>query len=316
MKITTVIDKRIRTIGKDKNVMKFKTIIGISLATALLATACNNNEAGADAYGNFEATEYMISAENNGKILQLNIDEGDVFAQKTHVGIIDTTQLFLQREQLKAQRTAIATGVQSILSRIAVFQEQISILKKDKARIDKMHADGAATIKEVDDINGKIKVTQKQIQSVRTENAKVLGELEAIDRKVDAIDDLISKSIIVVPQSATVLEKYHETYEMVAAGTPLFKLADLRTLDLRVYVDGTQLSQIKIGQKVEVLIDKSAEENQSMEGVITWISSQSEFTPKIVQTKAERVKLVYAVKVKVKNDGRLKIGMPGEIKFN
>jgi len=139
--------------------------------------------------------------------------------------------------------------------------------------------------------------------------------LESLDRKMDALNDLIQKSKIFVPQAATVLEKYREAYEMVNMGTPLFKLADLRTLDLRVYISGDQISAVKIGQTVDVLVDKNKEENYSLKGKVTWVSSQSEFTPKIIQTKEERVKLVYAVKVKVANDGRLKIGMPGEIRF-
>jgi len=295
--------------------MKTTTIIGISLALSLLTSACNQNENESDAYGNFEATEYLISAENSGKILSLNIDEGDVFTQKEQVGIIDTTQLFLQSEQLKAQKRAVASGVKNILSRIAVYQEQIAILKKDKARIDQMFTDGAATSKQVDDINGGILLAKRQIKAVKTENAKVLGELDNIDRKIDALNDLIQKSKIMVPQASTVLEKYHEAFEMVNTGTPLFKLADLRTLDLRAYISGDQLPSVKIGQKVNVLIDKNKDENQTLKGKVIWISSQSEFTPKIIQTKKERVKLVYAIKVKVKNDGRLKIGMPGEIRF-
>jgi len=295
--------------------MKFNTIIGISLAMAFLTSACNQNGDESDAYGNFEATEYMISAENSGKILSLDLDEGDVFTNEEQVGLIDTTQLFLQREQLKAQKQAIASGVKNILSRIAVYQEQIAILKKDKTRIDQMFADGAATSKEVDDINGNILLAQKQIQAVKTENAKVLGELENVDRKIEALSDLIGKSVIYIPQAATVLEKYHEEFEMVNMGTPLFKLADLRTLDLRAYISGDQLTDVKIGQEVKVLIDKNKEEYHTLKGKVIWISSQSEFTPKIIQTKEERVKLVYAIKVKVKNDGRLKIGMPGEIRF-
>ncbi|WP_372641966.1 HlyD family secretion protein [Ancylomarina sp.] len=295
--------------------MNKKTLIGIGLALGFLTNACNQNENESDAYGNFEATEYMISAENSGKILSLNIDEGDVFTQAEQVGIIDTTQLFLKREQLKAQKRAVASGVKNILSRIAVYQEQISILKKDKSRIDQMFTDGAATQKQVDDINGGIQIAEKQIKSVKTENAKVFAELESLDRKIDALNDLIKKSKITVPQASTVLEKYHEAYEMVNAGTPLFKLADLRTLDLRVYISGDQLSSVKIGQEVDVIIDKNKEENHTLKGKVVWISSQSEFTPKIIQTKKERVKLVYAIKVKVKNDGLLKIGMPGEIRF-
>ncbi|MGQ1909805.1 HlyD family secretion protein [Marinifilum sp. RC60d5] len=290
------------------------TII-IAIALVFLTSACNQNNNESDAYGNFEATEYTISAENSGKILFLDIQEGDVFTKAEQVGLIDTSQLFFQKEQLQAQRKSIASGVKNILSRIAVYQEQLDILKKDKIRIDKMFADKAATSKQVDDINGNILVVQKQIKSVKTENARVLGDLENVNRKIDALNDLIEKSKIYVPETATVLEKYREVYEMVNVGTPLFKLADLRTLDLRVYVSGDQLSRLKIGMEVNVLIDKNKEENHTLKGKVTWISSQSEFTPKIIQTKKERVKLVYAVKINVVNDGHLKIGMPGEIRF-
>ncbi|MRT92526.1 HlyD family secretion protein [Ancylomarina sp. 16SWW S1-10-2] len=295
--------------------MKKTTIIGIGLALVFLTNACKQDGNESDAYGNFETTEYMISAENSGKILNLEIEEGDVFTQAQQVGIIDTTQLYLQKEQLKAQKSSIASGIKNILSRIAVYQEQISILKKDKERIDQMFADEAATIKQVDDVNGGIQIAQKQIQSVKTENAKVLAELESVNKKIDALNDLIQKSKIIVPQAATVLEKYKEPFEMVNIGTPLFKLADLRTLDLRVYISGDQLPSVKIGQEVKVIIDKNEKENHSLKGKVSWISSQSEFTPKIIQTKKERVKLVYAVKIKVANDGLLKIGMPGEIRF-
>ncbi|PKQ60943.1 hypothetical protein BZG02_17505 [Labilibaculum filiforme] len=293
--------------------MKFTTILAV--AVVFLTSACKQTGNESDAYGNFEATEYMIAAENNGKIVSLDIEEGDVFSEAKQVGLIDTIQLFLQKEQLKAQRVSIASGVQNILSRIAVYQEQLSILKKDKIRFDKMFADGAATSKAVDDINGNILVVQQQIQTVKTENARVLGDLENVTRKMDALNDLIAKSKIYVPEAATVLEKYHEAYEMVNTGTPLFKLADLRSLDLRVYISGDQLSSVKIGQEVNVLIDKNEKENHTLKGKVIWISSQSEFTPKIIQTKKERVKLVYAVKIKVANDGLLKIGMPGEVRF-
>ena len=295
--------------------MNLAKVLSVGLVVLGLLSACNPNGNESDAYGNFEAVEYIISAENNGKIQYLNLDEGDVFTGTKQVGVIDTTQLFLQRAQLISQKKSIAAGIQNIISRIAVYEEQKVILEKDKKRIDQMFKDGAATQKDVDDIHGNILVVQKQIQSVKTENAKVFGELESIDRHIEALTDLIQKSRIFVPETATVLEKYREAHEMVNVGTPLFKLADLRNLDLRVYVSGDQLPMVKVGQKVDVVIDKNSEENQTLEGEVIWISSQSEFTPKIIQTKEERVKLVYAVKVKVKNDGRLKIGMPGEIKF-
>ncbi len=295
--------------------MNIKKVIGISACVLILFGACSGGKQESDAYGNFEAVDYVIAAENSGKLVFLDLEEGEVFDTITRVGVIDTTQLFLQREQLRSKRKSIASGINNILSRIAVYEEQQSLLYKDKARIHKMYKDGAATQKEVDDVDGNVLVIQKQIQAVKTENMQVLAELESMDYQIKALNDLIQKSVIFIPEPATVLEKYREAYEMVTVGTPLFKLADMSSLDLRVYVDGTQLHQIKTGQKVDVFIDDSAKDNQLLEGDVIWISSQSEFTPKIVQTKEERVKLVYAVKVRVKNDGRLKIGMPGEIRI-
>lgn len=287
----------------------------IGFALVALAGACSTGDEKSDAYGNFEAVDYIISAENSGKIMALDLEEGDVFSKASLVGFIDTTQLFLKKEQLRAQRKSIAAGIQNILSRIEVYKQQKSILKKDKERIDKMFADGAVSIKEVDDITGNIQVVDKQIRSVQSENAKVLGNIENIDRQIESLEDLIAKSKIFVPKTATVLEKYREPFEIVNNGTPLFKLADLSFLELRVYVGGNQLPNVKLGQQVKVIIDKTADENETLVGQVSWISSQSEFTPKIIQTKEERVKLVYAVKVRVANDGRLKIGMPGEIRF-
>lgn len=292
-----------------------QTKLYIGLIIAVLVSACNNGDQLSDAYGNFEAVDYTISAENSGKIMGLNLKEGDVFNEPTLVGYIDTIQLYLKKEQLEAQRKSIASGIQNIISRIDVYKEQLVLLQKDKQRIDKMYADEAVSVKEVDDINGNIQLVEKQIKSVQTENAKVLGNIESLDRQIESINDLVAKSKIMVPKAATVLEKYKEPFEMVNTATPLFKLADLRSLDLRAYISGDQLSSVRIGQKVKVIIDKNTDENESLEGEITWISSQSEFTPKIIQTKQERVKLVYALKVRVVNDGRLKIGMPGEIRF-
>ncbi len=154
------------------------------------------------------------------------------------------------------------------------------------------------------------------METVRTQNAGVLSELDSYTKQIEQIQDQLSKCLLINPVNGTILEKYVEPFEMATIGKALYKIANLSTLELRVYVDGSQLSSIKIGQKVKVFIDKSQDENHQLEGEISWISSQAEFTPKIIQTKKERVNMVYAVKVRVTNDGSLKIGMPGEIKFN
>lgn len=277
--------------------------------------SCSQKMDKADAYGNFEADEYVISAEQSGRIMELNLNEGDYFQEASVVGYIDSIQTYLQKQELIAKRKSISAGISNILSRVEVLKEQLNIAKKEQVRIQNMFTDGAATQKELDQGNGNVDVIVKQIQSVQTENANVFAQLEEIDQKVKALNDLLRKCKIHVPESATVLEQYCEKHEMVQLGKPLFQLANLKDLDLRVYIDGSQLNQFKIGQKVDVIIDKTSSENRVLEGVVSWISSQSEFTPKIIQTKKERVKLVYAMKVRVKNDGSLKIGMPGEIRI-
>jgi len=185
-----------------------------------------------------------------------------------------------------------------------------------KERIDKLFKDGAATQKQVDEIDGQLNVINKQIKSIKTQNASILSELLALNKQIDELDYYISKCKITNPINGIVLTKFAEESEIVAQGMPLYSIANLNELTLRIYVDAIQLSQVKIGDKVEVLIDKTKDETQKLEGVIRWISAQAEFTPKIIQTKNERVSLVYAVKVTVKNNGYLKIGMPAEVNFN
>lgn len=278
-------------------------------------SACNDNAREADAYGNFEATEITISAEGNGRIEFLNLTEGMEFKEAADVGMIDTILLSLQKRELVARRRAVAAGLQAILSRIAVFQQQLVNMEKDRYRIEEMFKDGASTVKQVDDINGEINVVRREIDVVNTERAQVTANLESIDAKIESIKDKIQRYIINVPQAGVILEKYVEPFEMVSLGKPIFKMADLSEMILRVYISGDQLSYLKVGQEVEVQVDGGVRKNIVMSGKISWISSQAEFTPKIIQTKKERVKLVYAVKVLVRNDGRVKIGMPGEIRF-
>jgi HlyD family secretion protein len=287
----------------------------LTLLLALLLGACSNSNEKADAYGNFEATEITISAEGNGRIEYLNLEEGQEFEKVQQVGLIDTIQLNLQKLQLKAQRKAVAAGIQGILSRIAVYEQQLVNLEKDRLRVEKMYKSGAATSKQKDDVEGKIDVVKREVRAVKTENAKVLANLEALDRQIERLEDQIQRQVVSVPQPGVILEKYVEPNEMVSRGKPLFKMADLSQMHLRVYVSGEQLPNLKIGQNVEVQIDQDAKENSLLKGSVSWIASQAEFTPKIIQTKKERVKLVYAVKILVKNDGRIKIGMPGELRF-
>jgi HlyD family secretion protein len=214
-----------------------------------------------------------------------------------------------------AQRKMSATKYQNVSSQIKVQKEQKQTLLVEKKRIENLLKDNAVAPKQMDDINGKIEVIDSQIESIRTQNNTIGNELDMLDKQIAQVSDQINRCKIVNPIDGTVLEKYIEAQEIVTPGKILYKVADISKMILRAYVSGAQLSQIKTGQKVKVLIDKNKKEFQEMEGTITWISAQAEFTPKIIQTKEERVNMVYAIKVEVKNDGSLKIGMPGEVRF-
>jgi len=210
---------------------------------------------------------------------------------------------------------AVASKLANIKAQIEVQQEQKQNLLTEKNRIEKLYNDQAATKQKLDDINGKYDVLLKQIEATKTQINSIDKEMEVMDRQVDLIDEQIRKAKIINPVNGTVLEKYVEESEIAVMGKALYKIARLDEIDLRVYISGAQLPSVKIGQKVTVLVDKDAKTNQEFEGKVIWISDQAEFTPKIIQTKEERVNMVYAVKVRVKNDGTMKIGMPGEVIF-
>ena len=286
----------------------------IPFLTLLTLMACSKNDDKADGYGNFEATEITVSAEANGKIEDFTIEEGAVLEANSIVGIIDTTQLYFSKEQLKASIQTINSKSTNVLSQKSAIQAQLQTALLEKKRIQNMFNENAATQRQVDEINGRVAVLQEQIKSVATQNTPTANESKSIDVQIEKINDLIEKSKITNPIKGTVLAKYAEPNEVTAFGKPLYKIADISEMTLRVYVSETQLPNIKIGQKLNVKID-GAEEMKTYEGTISWIASQAEFTPKTIQTKEERVNLVYAVKVLVKNDGSLKIGMPAEVWF-
>jgi len=281
----------------------------------LLIVACAGKKGDSDAYGTFEATELTVSAEVPGKILQLNAEEGQILKAGEAAGLIDTIDWVLKKEQLEAQKGIIASKYPGVASQIAVQQQQLKNLKVEQARFEKLYKDGAATKKQLDDINGSIDVVEKQILSVQTQNTSVGSELTALIRQIDQVNENLKRCTLINPTEGTVIDKYAEAGEMTATGKPLYKIADLKELYLRVFVSGAQLPSVKIGDKVDVIVDKNEDELSTLEGEISWISSSAEFTPKIIQTREERVNLVYAVKVRVKNDGSLKIGMPGEIRL-
>ncbi|MGV8813821.1 MAG: HlyD family secretion protein [Gelidibacter sp.] len=286
-------------------------ILALSIITTSLLS-CNNSNGKADGYGNFEATEITISAENNGKLMQFDINEGDKLEKNQFIGYIDTIPLALKREQLEVSKAVVSSKSKGVLSQINVLNAKLKTANTNKSRTENLIKDNAGTQKQLDDVQGEIDVIKNQIISVEFQNAPVVNELKSIDVQLKQLDDQIQKSKIINPINGTVLSKYAEPNEITVFGKPLYKIADLRTMQLRVYINETQLSNIIIGQEVTVKID-DADAMKSYKGKISWIASEAEFTPKIIQTKEERIALVYSVKVEVVNDGSLKIGMPAEL---
>ena len=289
-----------------------KKILFTSLLVVVLSCKDQNNEA--DAYGNFEATEITVSAEANGKIEFLEIEEGNKITKNQIVGVIDTTQLHLNKLQLLASIETIYSKSTNVLSQRKVLSEQLKTAKMEQNRILSMYKESASTKRQVDEIEGKVSVIQEQMNSVGTQNAPILNEVKSLEVQIKKIEEQIKKSKIENPVEGTVLTKYAEPNEITSYGKPLYKIADLSEMTLRVYFSETQLASIKVGQEVTVNIDDK-DGTKSYKGTISWISAAAEFTPKVIQTKEERVNLVYAVKVLVKNDGALKIGMPAEVKL-
>ncbi|WP_417859134.1 HlyD family secretion protein [Xanthomarina gelatinilytica] len=287
-------------------------ILGFAILTLI---SCGQSNGKADGYGNFEATEITVSAENNGKLMQFDVQEGNKLQQNTFVGYIDTIPLALKREQLLVSKDVVSSKSKGVLSQIAVLKAKLKTANTNKERTENLIRDNAGTQKQLDDILGEIDVINQQIRSVEIQNAPVVNELKSIDVQLKQIEDQIEKCKIVNPITGTVLTKYTEPNEITAFGKPLYKIADLEHMELRVYVSETQLANLKIGEEVTVKIDDK-DDMKGYPGTITWIASEAEFTPKIIQTKEERVALVYAVKVTVKNDGSLKIGMPAEMWLN
>lgn len=286
------------------------------VALILLALgACKNGEKKSDAYGNFEAVETIVSSETPGKLLVMNVKQGDQLEPGQQIAQIDTTELYLKKLQTEAQLAASATKKQNVSAQINVFTEQKKNAGITQKRMAKMFADKAATQQQMDDINGQINVLDKQIAATNTQFQLIGSEMDVIKRQLDLLNDQLGKCRIVSPTKGTVLETYLETGELASPGKPVLKMADLSSLELKVYVSGAQLPKVKLGSDAKIWIDSENKAMQDLSGKITWISSESEFTPKIIQTKEERVKLMYAVKILVPNDGSLKIGMPGEVVF-
>jgi len=297
-------------------IIEFKNRASFFLMGAIVLSimpGCNSRNDEADAYGNFETSEIVVSAQAQGTIQSLTIDEGSRVEAGNIIGTIDSSTSSIKKEQLQAQKSVVISRLNNVDDQIQVQAEQRQNLVKEVTRIENLLKDNAATTQQYDDITGKLRVLDSQTNAIRSQKNIVKGELAVLDAQLKEVGNMLEKCRIVSPITGIILEKYADAGELVSPGKSLFKVADLNEMELRVYVSGTQVSSIKIGYTVTVQIDGPEETLQSMDGVVSWIASQMEFTPKIMQTREERVNMVYAVKIRVQNDGRLKIGMPGEI---
>lgn len=298
--------------------MKMIKIIPI-IATVLLFAACSNKDTDYDASGIFETTEVIVSSETNGKILQLNLEEGQVVNPHESLGYIDTTQLYLKKRQLLASNQAVRSKQTDVPRQIAAIQQQIITQKKEHTRFENLVKLNAANQKQLDDINAQILYLEKQLAAqtelLTNSNKGVSEESSSMQIQVAQLEDQIEKSIIKSPIKGTVLSKYAEAGELAVQSKALFKVGDVENMILRTYITASQLTQLKVGQTVRVFSDLGEADRKEYSGIVEWISDKAEFTPKTIQTRDERANLVYAVKIAVKNDGYIKRGMYGEIKL-
>ena len=298
-----------------------KGISAIIISTFMVAAlaSCRNNQNGFDASGSFEAVETIISSEASGVIKEFHAEEGQALQAGMVLGYIDSTQLYLRKKQLTTQISAVLSKKPDVSLQLAALREQLKTAEKEKIRITNLVKADAATTKQLDDIDASIEVIKSQMEaqksSLNISSESISKETLPLNVQIEQVNDQLEKCRIVNPVNGTVLAKYAEANEMASPGKPLYKIADLSEIILRVYITGNQLPQIKLNQKVQVHTDDGKGGYKETEGTITWINDKAEFTPKTIQTKDERANLVYAVKVRVKNDGSYKIGMYGEIKF-
>ena len=303
--------------------MNMKTIFNKANLTVTLITlilsGCGNGNGNYDATGTFESEEVIVSSEAMGKLVQFDVEEGAQLKQNQIVGVIDTLQLYLKKKQLEASVKAVLSKQPDVATQLAALQEQIKTAETEKKRAENLVKSNAATTKQLDDINAQLDVLNKQYNATKSSltitRQGLQSETYPLQIQIEQINDQLNKSRIVNPVDGVVLTRYAKQNEVTSNGKALYKIADLSEMTLRAYVNGDQLGQIKLGQKVKVFVDKGESEQKEMSGKIYWVASKAEFTPKTIQTKDERANLVYAIKVRVKNDGYLKIGMYGEVKF-
>lgn len=291
----------------------------IVVIAVILLSACGSKNGDYDATGVFEATEVIVSAEASGKMMKLNLQEGQVIDANVGVGYIDTTQLYLRKMQLLASQSAVKSRQTDVPRQIAAIRQQIATQRTEKKRYENLVKSNAANQKQVDDIDAQILLLEKQLaaqtETLTNSNRGITEESSSLEVQIAQIDDQIQKSIVRSPIQGTVLTKYTEQGELVQPGKALFKIADTENIFLRAYITSDQLTKIQIGQKVKVFGDFGESDSKEYSGTITWVSNKAEFTPKTIQTRDERANLVYAIKIAVKNDGMLKLGMYGEVEL-
>lgn len=290
-----------------------------TLSVILLMYSCSNGSDEYDATGSFEATEIIVSSQANGRILLLELSEGDQLEKGQEVGVIDSTQLYLQKMTLLSNAKGVRAQQPDIKTQTAALQDQIKTLEREKERIGRLVSANAANQKQLDDIESQLEVTRSQLSAqtstLQKSSANISAQSSTLDIQIAQLEDQLEKTKITSPISGTVLNRYAEAGELATMGTPLFKVADIGIMFLRAYVTNDQLAQIKLNDEVTVRVDDGQGGMKLYKGQINWISDKSEFTPKTIQTKNERANLVYALKIAVPNDGFLKIGMYGEVKF-
>lgn len=298
--------------------MKKLSLIAAAISGILLA-ACNNSESDFDAAGAFESVETIVSTESSGTIMQFNVEEGQTLQAGQFIGYVDSVQLYERKQQLLAQIASTTSQTPNIPVQIAALQSQLAEAKKNQDRMNNLLKQDAATQQQVDDANTQVDMLNKQIEAQKStlgiSSNTITKEVAPLQHQIDQLNDQLAKCRIINPIRGTVLTKYSENHEIVTPGKALYKIAPTDTLILRAYVTGAQLSQVKLGQTVRVRTDKGAKQYATYSGTVYWISDKSEFTPKTIPTKDERADLVYAIKVRVVNDGYLKIGMYGEVQF-
>lgn len=296
-----------------------KVIILMSVVSAMMLTACGNKDVDYNASGVFETTEVIVSARGTGEIKSFDVEEGQTVEANQPLGELDMTQLVLKKQQLLAGKDAATSRKLNTAQQVASLRQQIANLQSEQARFKALLKDGAATQKQVDDMNYQIATLQKQLEAtdeqVSTANRSIEGQSAGFDAQIGQVDDMMQQAVITSPINGVILSKYAETGEFAVPGRALFKVADISEMKLRAYITADLLTNLKIGQKVKVYADQGADGRKEYEGMVSWISSEAEFTPKTIQTRDERTNLVYAIKITVRNDGLIKRGMYGDVKL-